>query len=215
VNALFFLPDKPEFAPFENHGIGCEYNGRLLIRFTLQQVDDVMQGATYYFSRPNGPLGDENFVGPLCIAVSPQNEITIGSIFDSGWSGGRNTGAITKLKPNGNFPNGIRELKATSDGFEIEFIHKIDKKSAADPKNYIISGYTRVWQGSYATPDSGRYKVNVRSIDLSADGKTVRLHVDRLKEGYVYEVTCGRIGTDTAIDLFPATGHYTLHRIPK
>jgi mono/diheme cytochrome c family protein len=215
VNALIFLPDKPEFAPFGNHGIGCEYNGRLLIRFTLQQVGDVMQGATYFFSRPNGPLGEENFVGPLCIAVSPQNEIVIGSIFDSGWLGGRNTGAITKLKPNGNFPNGIRELTATSDGFEIEFIHKIDHRAAADPKNYTLSGYTRVWQGSYATPDSGRYKVNVKSIDVSADGKTVRLHVERLKQGYVYEVTCGRIGTDAKVDLFPATGHYTLHRIPK
>jgi mono/diheme cytochrome c family protein len=215
MNALFFLPDKPEFVPFGHHGIGCEYNGRLLIRFTLQQVDDVMQGATYYFSRPNGPLGEENFVGPLCIAVSPKNEIYIGSIFDSGWMGGRNTGAITKLKPNGNFPNGIRELKATSDGFEIEFVHKIDKQSAANPKNYTLSGYTRVWQGSYATPDSGRYKVSVKSIDVSADDKTVRLHVDRLKEGYVYEVTCGRIGTDTKVDLFPSTGHYTLHRIPR
>ena len=44
------------------------------------------------------------------------------------------------------------------EGFEIEFIEPIDSK-AGRPKYYDISGYTRVWQGSYATPDSNRKEI--------------------------------------------------------
>jgi len=35
-----------------------------------------------------------------------------------------------------------------------------------------------------------------------------------MRSGYVYDITCGRIGTGPNPALWPATGHYTLHRIP-
>ena len=35
--------------------------------------------------------------------------------------------------------------------------------------------------------------------------------VDRQQEGYVYEVTCGRIGPEAKDPLWPATGYYTLN----
>ena len=197
------------------YGIGCEYDSRFLIRFTLQRVGDVLQGAAYYFSRPNAGVGETNFVGPLCGAVAPNGDIYIGSIFDSGWLGGRNTGAITRLRPNGTLPTGIRELRALADGFQIEFNGEIDLRAASSAENYTISGYTRLWQGSYSTPDSGRHRVKIESVNVAADRKSVMLKVDRLREGYVYEVGCGPIGVDPNRPLWPATGHYTMHRIPS
>ena len=214
VNGLFFLPNGKKRTAFGGHGVGCEYDSRFLVRFSLQEVDGVMQGAAYYFSRPGVGAVDENFLGPLCGAVSPSGDIYVGSIFDSGWLGGRNTGSIVRLRANGQVLAGIRELKATPDGFEIEFTKPMNRKAAAATSNYTISGYTRVWKGGYATADSGRHKATVTSAALSRDGKTVRLRVDGLKPGHVYEVTCGRIGLDAKQDLWPATGHYTLHKIP-
>lgn len=214
VNGIFFLPDDAAFGPLAGHGIGCEYDSRFLIRFSTEQVDGVMQGAMYYLSRPNAGSGGDNFIGPLCGAVSPQGVVYIGSIHDSGWLGGQNTGGITCLAPNGKLPNGIKELRAAHDGFIIEFIEPFDRGQAALPGNYTISGYTRKWKGGYATPDSGRYKVSVTSVDVSDDAHTVRLHVDRLRTGYVYEVSCGRIDASSEKPLWPATGHYTMLRIP-
>lgn len=214
VNGLLILCDTKTEPQLLGHGIGCEYDSRFLVRFTVQQVGDTVQGACYYFSRPHQSAGGQNFVGPLCGAVAPNGDIYIGSIHDSGWLGGLNTGAITQLRRTGHMPNGIRELRAIHDGFEIEFLHPVDPQAAGNPERYAISGYTRKWSGNYATSDSGRHRVKIRSISVSKDARRVRLTVDRLKERYVYDVTCNCLETDDQ-PLWPATGHYTMTRVPK
>ena len=81
--------------------------------------------------------------------------------------------------------------------------------------HYKISGYTRVWKGDYATPDSGHHTGEVTSATLGHDGRTVSLVVAGLKPGHVYDLSVGEIGTGDNRTLWPAMGHYTLHRIPK
>ncbi|MBD3672584.1 MAG: c-type cytochrome [Planctomycetaceae bacterium] len=216
VNGLTFVPeDIPALHAISGHGLGAEYNSRLLIRFTIQEVDGVVQGATYYFTKPIEQATPDNFIGPISVAVSKQGEIYVGSILDSGWLGGQNIGAIAKLTPKRMMPNGIRELQATKDGFELKFFQIIDPKEALNPDNYQISGYTREWSGSYATPDKDRHRAEVKSVGLSADGLSVRLFVEGLREGFVYEVTAQNLERDDKEPLFPQTGHYTLHRIPQ
>lgn len=238
VNGLCFLTGKEGYPDLKGHGIGCEFNGRFLIRFTTQRVGDVMQGAVYPFSMTDdevrssalrrsdeskdkeqppqgGTTSVTNFEGPLCCGVSPKGEIYIGSIADSGWAGGQNTGSIVKLKGNGQRPNGIREIRATRDGFEIEFFAPVDRDRATNGENYSISGYTRVWGGAYATPDSDRHRCKVLAIELSDDGKTAKLKVDSRKTpNYVYDISCRDVAPpDKAF--FPSYGFFTLHRIPN
>ena len=238
VNGLCFLTGKEGYPDLNGHGIGCEFNGRFLIRFTTQRVGDVMQGAVYPFSMTDdevrssalrrsdegknreqppqgGTTSGTNFDGPLCCGVSPKGEIYIGSIADSGWAGGQNTGSIVKLKGNGQRPNGIREIRATRDGFEIEFFAPVDRDRATNGENYSISGYTRVWGGAYATPDSDRHRCKVLAIELRDDGKTARLKVDSRKTpNYVYDISCRDVSPpDKAF--FPSYGFFTLHRIPS
>ncbi len=212
INGIAFVPDGiPALAPFAGHGIGAEYDSRFLIRFTLQEVDGVMQGATYHFSRPVEQAVPENFVGPIAVGISPQGEIYIGSIHDSGWLGGQNTGAVERLTIAASIPNGIRELTATRDGFRLEFFHPVDPAIAVRPETYLISGYTRKWGGAYATEDSERHRGDVTAVRLSEDRQSVELTVAGRREGFVYEVTV----QGTPPDFWPATSHYTLHRVPK
>jgi len=244
VNGLCFLTGNEGYPDLKGHGIGCEYNGRFLIRFTTQRVGDVMQGAVYPFSltddelvrgldRSGPPLGATNaievsggkpaaprqktvpnFEGPLCCGVSPKGELYIGSIADSGWAGGQNTGSIVKLKGNGERPNGIREIRATRDGFDIDFFAPVDRARATHPEHYSISGYTRVWGGAYATPDSDRHRCKVVSVELTEDGKSAKLKVDSRKTpNYVYDISCREVA-DPDKPLFPAYGFFTLHKIP-
>ena len=216
INGIAFVPeDVPRLAPYAGHGIGCEYDSRFLIRFTLQEVGGVVQGATYRFSRPIAQSVPENFIGPISIGISPDGEIYIGSIHDSGWLGGQNTGGIEKLTIAETIPNGIRELTATENGFRIEFFHPVDPRAAGDLENYLVSGYTRKWGGSYATEDSDRHRAEITGVSVSSDARTVELELNGRREGFVYEVTCRDIGTGNDKSLWPATGHYTLHRIPE
>ncbi|MCA9078494.1 MAG: PQQ-dependent sugar dehydrogenase [Planctomycetaceae bacterium] len=216
VNGIFFLPEQMTgpLAPFAGHGVGCEYNGKRLIRFSLQEVGGELQGACYDLSRPEWDNEEQTFLGPICGTATTDGTIYVGSIFDSGWLGGPNTGEIVKLTPNRDaVPNGIRELRATPNGFEIEFLKPIDATAALDTSHYVLSGYTRIWEGSYSTPDSGRHTPEITEVDLSLDRRTITLHVSELREANVYELNCSKIAADGE-ELFPATGHYTMNQIP-
>jgi mono/diheme cytochrome c family protein len=212
INGITFLSESYPQKGIAGHGVGCEFNGKLLIRFTHHEVDGILQGATYHLSKPDFPDADANFLGPLSITTAPNGDIYIGSIRDSGWLGGLNTGSIVKLKPTSDLPNGIKEIQATPDGFEIQFQQPINRTEATSLDSYSISGYTRAWKGGYATPDSGRFQPEVEAATLSKDGTRVRLRTSELKTGFLYELNC-RI-KDNDAPLWPATGHYTLHRIP-
>ncbi|MBX3438747.1 MAG: hypothetical protein KF861_14730, partial [Planctomycetaceae bacterium] len=217
VNGIFFLPlDIPgPLAPFAGHGVGCEYNSKFLVRFSLQDVDGALQGACYQFSRPTWERDTQTFLGPMCGLATSNGDVYIGSIFDSGWLGGPNTGEIVKLTPNASpVPNGIRELRATSEGFEIDFLRPVDPNVALDPKSYVLAGYTRAWQGAYATPDSGRYSPRIESLSQSSDRRTTVLRVDELRTAYVYELNCSSLAADDE-SWFPAAAHYTMNRIPS
>ncbi len=231
VNGICFLPDSPQgtkwFGALAGQGIGCEYNGRFLVRFTLQEVEGTVQGAVYPFSHsPDERLPsaadavslDPNvhaLSGPLCCAVSPRGDLFIGNIQDSGWLGGTNVGDLVRLRPNAHLTNGLQEIRATPHGFQLTFFQPADRAAAESPSSYSLVGYTRVWHGGYATPDTGRHRVTIRKCTASPDGRTVVLFTDRLREGYVYEVSTAEIGAAPPQVFWPRTGYYTLHRIPK
>lgn len=200
--------------PFAGHGIGCEYDSRFLVRFTLQPVGDTWQGAVYPFSRLPGKDAQNEFLGTLCGAVSPAGDIYIGTIYDSGWLGGPNIGNIVRLRPNGKLPVGIREIRGYDGEFEITFTRPIDRVAAAQPGNFAVSGATRKYQGSYATPDSGRHRLPVRGVEVAPDGLSLVLKVDRQQTGYLYEITVGKIGPASQPALWPAEGYYTMNALP-
>jgi hypothetical protein len=219
INGIFFLPRDAQLAagaphPFAGHGIGCEYDSRYLIRFSVQKVGDTYQGAVYPLSLDQVPPEKPNFEGTLCGGISPQGDIYIGCIHDSGWLGGLNVGSLFRLRQAGPIPLGIREIRANPDGFSIDFTGPVDPQLAADVKNFTISAYTREWQGDYATPDSQRHIVGIKSVSATTDHRGVILQTDKLREGFVYELTCGKIGRDAAFALWPATGHYTVNHAP-
>ncbi len=216
VNGIVWVPKSGStgLAPFAGQFLACEMNNHALIRMSVQTVGDVVQGAAYAFSKPAKEGDPANFVGPLCIGLSPLGEIYVGGLQDGGWAGGLNVGDIVKLTSKGEVPNGIREIRVTKSGFEVEFFHPIDPDRAAESDRFKISGYTRVWKGDYATPDSGNHACEVKSATLSADKRTVALIVTGRKPGYVYDVSVGEIGAESQRVLWPSLGHYTLHRIP-
>ena len=215
VNSILFLPDDFANPDLAGHGIGCEYDTRCLIRFTIQEVEGVQQGACYRLSQPDLPGGGGNFVGPVASAIGPDGALYIGSIWDSGWQGGSNTGSIERLVPDQMMPNGIREIRATATGFDVVFFRPF--KNAAlltDIANWSIQGYTRHWSGSYATPDSERYTIVPENITLSADGKTAMINAKPIKAGFLYEIGINDV-VSTAESLWPAEGFYSMKVVPK
>jgi hypothetical protein len=214
INGICFLDAAGKWGPFEGHGVGCEYDTRGLIRFSLQRVGDTYQGACYPFTLPEDQVpAEQRLLGPIGCAVSPNGDLYIGGLRDSGWGGGNNIGELARVRPIG-APPGIREVRAQPDGFVIDFTQPVDAQLASDPSKYTISSYRRVWQGTYATPDSDRRVEKIRTIEVAADQKLVALTLETMRPGYVYELHLGAIGLNSA-DLWPAEAYYTLNAVPE
>lgn len=212
VNGLCFLEAGGRFGPYEGHGLACEYDNRMLIRFSLQKIGAGYQGACYPFSQP--PKGGRWLLGPLSAGVHPSGEVYIGGLRDSGWGGGNNTGEIVRLGPQGNFPFGIREMRAWKRGFEIELTGPCDRKKAADPESYTLSAYRRFWKGEYSTPDQDRHRPRITQIDISEAGRKIRLQVSPFQRGFVHEIHLRPLGPAEE-PLWPASAYYTLNAIPE
>jgi mono/diheme cytochrome c family protein len=216
VNSIVFFPEDYAVPELAGHGVGCEYDTRCLIRFTIQDVNGTLQGASYRFSLPEQPGGGGNFVGPVASAIGPDGGLYIGSIWDSGWQGGTNTGAIERLMPMKSMPNGIREIRATSTGFDVSFFHPVDTQLASDAGNWSLQAYTRTWGGSYATPDSDRHSLVPLKITSSDDHKVISLTTGSLKAGYVYEISVKQpLDASEPGKFWPSEGHYSMKTVPQ
>ncbi len=213
VNALTFLPQDFAIAQFAGHAIGCEYDTQCLIRMSFQEVDGVLQGACYRFSRPVADGTSSDLLGPISCNIGPDNAIYIGHIRDSGWQGAGNIGEISRLIPLEEIPNGICEIRAVADGFEVEFLQTLQAGQYGTADDWDIQSLTRVWEGSYATPDSDRQKVAPEAVSLLGDGRTLHLRTPAHRAGYLYEFRV--VERDSARSrLWPAEGFYTMKRVP-
>lgn len=213
VNGIATVPaGAPRFA---GDVLGCEYNNRLLIRCTTQLVDGERQGAVFPFSRPGPETAGDTLMGPLSIAFGPQGEFCIGEIRDSGWLGGLNIGSIVRFVPDGKLPNGLKDILTTDDGLELIFHQTVSRQQASEVASYQVAGYTRLWGGSYATPDSGRHTATVQTASVNDAGDRVRLKIPDLRTGHLYDVSVGEIGSESQRELWPALGHVTIHRKPN
>ncbi len=218
VNGICFLDTpaalrartgKDIFGPWEGHLIGCEYDTRRLVRMTLERgVNSVYQGAVYPLSvEPDE--GAETFEGPIVCQVGPDGALYVGNMRDSGWGAGQNTGSIVRLRATGELPSGIAEIRAAADGFEIHFTTPVNPQSAANAANYSISAFRRVPTSDYGGPDVDRHTVRVRDVKLSSDQRQVRLTLEELRPGFVYEFHLKNLATGDEM-FHPAEAYYTL-----
>jgi hypothetical protein len=175
-------------------------------------VGDTYQGAAYPFS-VEPEEGEETFEGPVVCAVAPDGDLYVGNMRDSGWGGGHNTGSIVRLRPDGELPLGIAEVRATSKGFTIEFTAPVNVQQAEQRQNYAVSSYRRIPTPAYGGPDVERETARIVSLEVSADARRVTLTLDELREGFVYEFRLQGLGR-SGVPLHPAEAHYTLRRIP-
>ncbi|MGY8769214.1 MAG: c-type cytochrome [Pirellulales bacterium] len=225
VNGICFLetPKKlheklgyPVFGAFEGHLIGCEYDTRRLIRMSLDQVGDTLQGAVYPFTYDPGKEVKNSLLGPITCSVSPNGELYIGSMRDAGWGGGNNVGSLVRLKPESvHMPLGIAEVRALPDGFEIEFTDQVDEEYAKYISSYKISSYTRESTPAYGGDNIDARNDDVVSTVLSPDRLRVKLILSELRAGYVYELHLDEKIAGKGKKLWPAEAYYTMRNVPK
>jgi glucose/arabinose dehydrogenase len=197
-----------KFGPFENQLFVGDQTHSTVMRVFLEQVDGHYQGVCFHFRKGFGS-------GTLSLLQASDGSLLVGGT-NRGWgSRGSQPYSLDRLVWTGKKPFEIHEMRAKPDGFELTFTEPTDPKTAADPKSYSLSTYTYLYQAAYGSPEVDPTTPTITKVEVAADGRSVRLFVDKLQEGHVHELAVEGVRSEKGQPLLHSQAYYTLNYIPK
>jgi len=141
-----------------------------------------------------------------------------GSLFcgetNRGWGSlGPKSAGLERLVWTGEVPFEILAMRATVDGFELEFTQAVDPQTAANPASYEFESYTYLLHDTYGSDEVEKQQLRVSSVKVAPDGKSVRLVLDGRRAGYVHELRA-KLRSAKGEPLLHDAAYYTLIAIP-
>lgn len=197
------------FGPFENQLFLGDYSLSLILRATTEQINGVWQGACY-------PFREGLATGIMNVEFSPRGQLIAGGFTTSSQWPVRGTEpfALQRIDWTGVVPFEIQEINIRKDGFLITFTKPIDPQTAVDPEVYKVITYTHVYDGGYGSPEVDHTTPRVIRAVPSADGLSVRLHLDRIVEDHIHDFDLSRLTAQDGRRLLHAKAYYTVNEIP-
>jgi glucose/arabinose dehydrogenase len=196
-----------KFGPFAGQFFLGEFTLSSINRVFLEQVDGEYQGACFPFR--------EGFAS----AVLRMGQGADGSLFvgltNRGWSSlGPASYGLERLVWTGKTPFEIKEMRARPDGFELVFTRPADRATAGDAASYAISRHTYLYHSTYGSDEILKRPLEIKGVELSADGLRARLQVAGLRELFVHELVAAGVRSADGEPLLHNAAYYTLNRIP-
>lgn len=216
--AVNFIQNEVSNSPTEPLMITSgPYQGQMLVgeltmggvrRAFLEQVNGVWQGALFRFTQ-----GLECGVNRMC--WGPDGSLFVGGIGAAGnWSWRGTQSGLQRLVPNGRSTFEMKAVRATGEGFEIEFTQPVDSAWLGDVQNYALKTYTFRPTQAYGGEKVDEKALSVSRATASGDGTRVRLTVPGRKKGYVVHLrTDPRSRSGETI--WSTETWYTLNQIPE
>lgn len=196
-----------KFGPFAGQFFVGEFTQAGINRVFLEKIGGEYQGACFPFR------------SGLASAVLRLGQGQDGSVFagltNRGWSSlGTASYGLQRLVWTGKTPFEIQEMRARENGFELVFTEPVDPKTAADPKSYQMTSYTYRYHSTYGSDEILKQSPKIVAANLSADGMSVVLKVEGLRELFVHELWCRGVRNQDGHPLLHADAYYTLNRLP-
>lgn len=196
------------FGPFDGQLFIGEFTQAAIQRVFLEQVDGVWQGACFPFR--------SGFASAVLRLEQSRDGSVYAGLTNRGWSSlGTAAYGLQRLTWTGLTPFDIREMRALSDGFELVFTQPVDPDSAADPSSYSLSSHTYLYHSAYGSEEIDRRELEIGGARVSADGISVRLRVEELRELHVHELVAGGVRNRDRQPLLHPEAAYTLLRRPR
>lgn len=209
-NELANSPSEPLLVP------SGTYAGQLLVgevtaggirRVYLEKVNGAWQGAAFRFTQ-----------GLSCginrMAWGPEGALYAGGIGASGnWSWKDKRFGLDRLVPSGKTAFEMLAVRATPDGFEIEFTKPVDASWLAKADNFTVTQWTYKPTADYGGPKVGQEPLTVTAASPNADGRRVRLTIPGLKSGYCVRLRTDPVSTDGE-KIWSTEAWYALTQVP-
>jgi uncharacterized cupredoxin-like copper-binding protein len=199
---------KGKFGPFENQLFVGDQGQSNIARVALEKINGEYQGVVF-------PFREGFSSGILRLSWGSDGSMFVG-MTSRGWSStGRQLFSLQRVVWSGKMPFEMKTVKAMPDGFEIEYTMPVDKKVAADPTSYKITGFNYKYHSTYGSPVINNSNCPIRGVVLSEDGLKARLVVDSLRLGYIHEIVAEGVTSEAGATLLHNVGYYTLNNIPE
>jgi uncharacterized cupredoxin-like copper-binding protein len=196
------------FGPFQNQLFIGDQGQSKIMRVDLEKVKGEYQGVVFPFR--------EGFSSGILRQVWGNDGSMFVGMTSRGWSStGKELFSLQRLVWTGKTPFEMKTIRAMPDGFEIEFTQPVDRKSAADPASYKVTGFNYKYHATYGSPVINNKVSPIRGIVVSEDGMKARLVVDELRLGYIHEITTEGVRDLSGKPLLHHVGYYTLNNIPE
>jgi glucose/arabinose dehydrogenase len=171
------------FGPLSNHLFHTSYGKSSLFLVMYEQVGEkkIPQGGVVQL-----PFKFDS--GIMRARVNPKDgQLYVCGI--KGWqTNGNRDGCLQRIRYTGKPPHLPVALQIRPQAILITFTDPLDRASAGDKDNYSIEQWNYRWTAEYGSKDYspsnpskvGRDPLEINSVDLSDDGKTITLRVENL-----------------------------------
>ncbi len=196
------------FGPFEGQLMVGDQGHSKIMRVFQEQVNGVYQGACF-------PFVEGFSSGVLRLEWAPDGEALYVGMTSRGWrSTGPEVFALERLEWTGKTLFEMKTIEAQSDGFLITFTEPVDRVKASQPASYSITDFSYLYHATYGSPVVDKESRQIQHVEVSDDGLSARLTLDKLRPGYVYEVRLNDLASATGKDMIHSFAYYTLNEIP-
>ncbi|MEX1024719.1 MAG: ThuA domain-containing protein [Planctomycetota bacterium] len=195
--------ERAGFGPFEGQLFVGDQTLSSVGRVFLEEVEGFWQGACF-------PFLESLQSGVNRVAFAPDGSLFVGQT-DRGWgSVGRTSFGLQRVRYLGEVPFEIRAVRATEDGFVLEFTKPIAVKGSNDVE---ATSWTYAYHAAYGAPEIER-KEHATTTHPLVEPSQLGLTLDELREGFVYELRAPDIRSVDGEPLVHPVAYYTLQRVP-
>jgi hypothetical protein len=197
-----------KFGPFDQQIFVGDYTLSTVMRATTERVNGVWQGACFPFREGLG-------TGLLALHFTPDGKMISGGT-NRGWPvRGMKDNLLQRLDWTGKTPFEMLNVRATPDGFTLQFTKPVDATAAGLPESYQLQTYTHIYQQGYGSPEVDHTRPVITSAEVSDDGMSVRLRIRGLMQGHVHEFQLPKFKARDGEIILHDRAYYTLNEIPK
>jgi len=133
-----------------------------------------------------------------------------------GWnSRGDASYGLHRLSWTGQTPFEIKTMRATPDGFTLQFTKPVDRRIASDVRSYRMTSYTYPYSGAYGGDEINTRTLTIKQAEVTKYDLEVRLVVSPLRSMYVHELHADGIRSVDGETLLHSDAYYTLNKAPQ
>ncbi len=197
-----------KFGPFKEQMFVGDQTKSFLMRIALEKVDGEYQGAIFPFRAGFGS-------GILRVVFDAEGKLYVGGT-DRGWgsTGGRPF-ALQRLSWTGRMPMEIETMKLTRTGFDLHFTKPVEVATASNTASYSFQRYFYHYHPQYGSPEVDVTPLNVASLSVSADHRTVSLVLPEFEKERIYELHIKGLKAEDGTELLHDAAYYTVNRLVK